>query len=314
MGENYIVLGERSVKEKYICLRDDDTNFFTEPEELEYCYGEFWGKLPLTLAAIPFVHGSERRILQLPDQEHKYRALREWELSATAEELSEYHDIFPIGLNDKLVEELKKKIVAEKIEIAQHGVNHKYTEYGEEMLSKNMGLVAIRDGKEYLTKVFEQPIRVFVPPANTIDNICADHLKALNLELFCCGSMVFSKKRTKIVKAIMNPTGTIEAMTIRKQGYNKPVRNRGGYIITSSITYDAEKEKKDILDLVNKSLDKYGFASITSHYRLLSDKYEKGKKYDYRKNYHELLRELSEEGCVFLRASDYIKKAKEKLL
>lgn len=304
------------MSDKYICLRDDDTNYFTESGELAYCYGEFWGEIPITLATIPFVHGSDRRILQVQNQANKYAALRLWELNATAEELSAYHSIYPVGLNVELVNELKVQISNKTIEIAQHGVNHRYTEFGEEMYGNRVGFAAIRDGKEYLEKVFDQEVNIFIPPANTIDNICSDYLKLLKMELFCCGSMLFSNKITKIKKAIMNPTSSIESFISRTRNDKicKPIRNRGGYIITSSITYDAEKSKNDILYLVKRSLDEYGFASITSHYRLLSDRYEKGKKYNYRENYHELLRELRSEGYVFLRASDYIQKAKEKLL
>ena len=38
----------------YFCIRDDDTSFFTSPEELEHAYGEVtqWG--PVSLAVIPF--------------------------------------------------------------------------------------------------------------------------------------------------------------------------------------------------------------------------------------------------------------------
>ena len=38
----------------YFCIRDDDTSFFTTPEELEQAYGEIskWG--PISLAVVPF--------------------------------------------------------------------------------------------------------------------------------------------------------------------------------------------------------------------------------------------------------------------
>ena len=66
--------------EKIICLRDDDTNYYTTLEELESGYGEFWGNLPITLATIPFVHGSERKILDFErDGKNKYQSLRKWE-------------------------------------------------------------------------------------------------------------------------------------------------------------------------------------------------------------------------------------------
>lgn len=38
----------------YFCIRDDDTSFFTSPEELERAYGDIvrWG--PVSLAVVPF--------------------------------------------------------------------------------------------------------------------------------------------------------------------------------------------------------------------------------------------------------------------
>lgn len=300
---------------KYICLRDDDTNYFTEPGELASCYGKFWGKIPVTLATIPFVHGSDQRIMKVPDQAHKYQFLRKWELNASAEELSKYHHIFPIGLNAELVDELKAMIKSGKLEIAQHGVNHRYTEFGEEMLSKSMGYCAIRDGKEYLEKVFEQSVKVFIPPANTIDNICAEYVHSLGMDLFCCGSMVFTSRKVKVLKGITHPLEVIDSFKGRILGQTTPIRSRGGYEITGSITYDAEKNRKDIKKAVMKSLSDYGFASLTTHYRLLSDNYEKGKKYNYRKNFHVLLEELSGLGNVeFITASEYIEKAGKKFL
>lgn len=303
------------MEKKYICLRDDDTNYFTEPGELAYCYGDYWGKIPVTLATIPFAHGSERKILTVENQENKFVALRQWEENATAEELSEYHHIFPIGLNTELVKELKRMISIGKVEIAQHGVCHRYTEFGAEMVGESMGFCAIRDGKEYLEKVFGQPVKVFIPPSNTIDNVCVDYIDKLGMKLLCCGSMIFSSKRTKIIKAISHPMESLDSLRSRVVRENKPIRNRGGYTITGSITYDAKKDMQDILDSVKKMLNNYGFVSITTHYRLLSNKYEMGKEYNYREKFHDLLSELcSIDNVEFIRASEYIEKAGQRFL
>ena len=125
---------------KYICLRDDDTNFFTTVEELRVAYGQYWGKVPVTLATIPFAHGSEKKIfdVEIP-YEKKFENLRQWELNASADELSEYHKVHPIGDNRGLVVELKTLTEKGMIEIAQHGVLHRYTEFGAELLGDRKG-------------------------------------------------------------------------------------------------------------------------------------------------------------------------------
>lgn len=35
-------------------IRDDDTNYFTQPEDLVKVYGKVWNKCPISLSVIPF--------------------------------------------------------------------------------------------------------------------------------------------------------------------------------------------------------------------------------------------------------------------
>jgi hypothetical protein len=39
-------------------IRDDDTCFFTKPEDLEWAYKDIYDKYPITLAATPFIKES----------------------------------------------------------------------------------------------------------------------------------------------------------------------------------------------------------------------------------------------------------------
>ena len=39
----------------YFCIRDDDTSFFTSPEELERVYGQISQLGPVSLAVVPFI-------------------------------------------------------------------------------------------------------------------------------------------------------------------------------------------------------------------------------------------------------------------
>ncbi len=300
---------------KYICIRDDDTNYYTEANELKECYGEFWNEIPLTLAVIPFVHGSDRKIIEMQEQNNKYEALRNWEIYATEAELTEYHKLAPIGGNQVLVRELKRCMVEGKIEIAQHGVNHRYTEFGEEMRSSSIGFAQIRYGKEYLEKVFGVPINVFIPPANTIDNVCAEYIKELGMDLFSCGSVIFTSKFAKLWLGIKHLDQSYMMVRGRIMKEKPPIRQRGGFTITGSITFDAEKDENKILESIKDSLDRYGFASLTTHYRLLSEKYEKGRRYNYKARFHGLLKILTEiEGLEFVTASKYINLLKESVL
>jgi len=44
-------------------IRDDDTSFFTRPEELEAVYRSLWGQIPISLAVVPFTVAAHRDIV-----------------------------------------------------------------------------------------------------------------------------------------------------------------------------------------------------------------------------------------------------------
>lgn len=287
---------------KYVCLRDDDTNYFTTPEELKFDYGEFWGEIPITLATIPFSHGSDRKILDYNSVPDKFHLLRDWEIDATADELSSYHKVYPIGDNINLVATLKELIGRGKIEIAQHGVFHKYNENGPEMIFSKTSYFGVRDGKEYLEKVFNTRIHTFIPPSNTIDPICLSYIKQLKMHLFCSGSIYYENAVSRLKSYISDPVSIIDKLTEMREKRNNPVRRRLGQYMFGSITYDAFKSQSDIFDLLKKSLNEFGFVALGTHYRTLS------RDSKYRCSYLDLLRKLSSLDSVeFVTANDYYK-------
>ena len=138
----------------FFAVRDDDTSFFTDPDELESVYSPYFGKIPISLAVVPFsvpVHRGRSFNPAYPD------------------------DIeVPLGDNTKLVDWLKKKIKAGEVEIMLHGYSHRYRkvndrwvgEYGwkpEQRLLEETGRA-----KQYLETLLETRIQVFVPPGNCI--------------------------------------------------------------------------------------------------------------------------------------------------
>lgn len=289
-----------------MCLRDDDTSYFTAPGELKYCYGDFWGVLPVTLATVPFIHGSAEKIWEVEKEEDRFKELRKWEEKATFEELTQYHLLEPIGLNKDLVEELKLFINMKLIEIAQHGVNHRYGEFGPEMQEKNVLFRGIRDGKEYLEKVFETEINIFIPPSNTIDTVCLDEVNRLNMQLFSCGSVICNNILDRAIKVLGRPRDTIDAVKNRILRTEwMPIRERMGYVIVGALTYDPEKDFAQFKKQVYDMLDKYGFVSICSHYKWLSNRngYFDSK---YREKYHCLLEDLyNKKNVKFVTGSEY---------
>ena len=86
------------------CIRDDDTSFFTSPEQLEQAYGELsqWG--PISLAVVPFHRAGTSK--GVPE---KYRG--RW-------------SVHPLHENRSLVEYLRGGIAAGRYEVMLHGYYH----------------------------------------------------------------------------------------------------------------------------------------------------------------------------------------------
>ncbi len=125
-------------------IRDDDTNYYTKPEDIERVYKNIWEVVPISLAVVPFVH----RNSLLGDGKHD--------------------DLIPISKNVELVSYLREKINEGKISILLHGYSHfdldgKF-EYdtGRDLYEKT------KKGKEYLEELFDVKIRSFVPPHHAL--------------------------------------------------------------------------------------------------------------------------------------------------
>lgn len=287
---------------KYICLRDDDTNFFTSVEELHSAYGSYWGKYPITLAVIPFAHGSERKILDVEyPYERKFENLRQWELNASATELTEYHKVHPIGENRCLVNELSSLAAKGMVEIAQHGVYHRYTEFGAEMLGDRMSFTALRDGKEYLERVFGVKVKTLIPPGNVIDLTVIDYMNLLGLHLFTSGR-IRSKNRWETIKTYMKHP---ESFIDRQKKTPLSIHHRYGIHYFGSHTFEDGSNINQLFEAIKKDLDSCGFTALGTHYRyLLND--------NNRNDYHTLINNIANiENIQFVTANDYYNKALE---
>jgi hypothetical protein len=130
------------------CIRDDDTSFFTTPEELEAAYGTAsrWG--PISLAVIPFCRAGTSR--GVPP------AMRGcW-------------TVHPLGANPALVSYLRTAVAEGRFEIMLHGYWHDEPHGRPEFASgRDLGK-RVAEGRRYLEQLLHTRIRVFVPPHNAI--------------------------------------------------------------------------------------------------------------------------------------------------
>lgn len=130
------------------CIRDDDTNFFTTPEELERAYGQItqWG--PVSLAVVPFCRaGSSKAVPE--------RLRRTW-------------SVHPLHENRALVAYLRDGVAAGRFEIMLHGYHHDEPHDRPEFAEGNDLHRRVLEGRRYLEDLLATRIRVFVPPHNAI--------------------------------------------------------------------------------------------------------------------------------------------------
>jgi hypothetical protein len=133
----------------YFCIRDDDTNYFTSPDELERAYGEITKYGPVSLAIVPFCRAGTSEGLPLTNR-------GSW-------------TIHPLGENTALVKYLRDGIQEGRYEAMLHGYHHDEPHIPREFVGGTDLRRKVRDGKEYLENLLHTKIHVFVPPHNAID-------------------------------------------------------------------------------------------------------------------------------------------------
>jgi peptidoglycan/xylan/chitin deacetylase (PgdA/CDA1 family) len=132
----------------HFCIRDDDTNFFTQPEELERAYGKITELGPVSLAVVPFCRAGDNK--------------------AVPEHLRGSWSVHPLHNNPALVDYLRAKVAAGRFEIMLHGYYHDEPNGDPEFVGgADLERRAV-DGRRYLEELLGTPVRVFVPPHNGI--------------------------------------------------------------------------------------------------------------------------------------------------
>ena len=133
------------------CIRDDDTSYFTTPDDLERVYGEISSYGPVSLAIVPYHRAGRSK--GVPE---KFR------MRGTTHPL---HD------NGGLVRYLRDGISKGRFEPMLHGYHHDEPDGRPEFVNRNDLYQRVSSGRKYLEDLLGTRIRVFVPPGNTIKSI-----------------------------------------------------------------------------------------------------------------------------------------------
>ena len=188
-----------------LAIRDDDTNFFTSPEELEACYADIWNELPPTLCLISKVKGNWKHWVH---QIYKDKQATDW-AAWTADNTP-----YPIEDNTALISFLKEKIKDGKLDVGFHAMYHRngdaelpqnrennYVRGAEFFTNRDMTGV-IQKEVSHLDKLLQTQISVFTPPQNLLSE--KGYKAVVNSGLNICGGGIPFFKKEKTIKGIIN--------------------------------------------------------------------------------------------------------------
>jgi predicted deacetylase len=132
----------------HFSIRDDDTSYFTKPDDISIVYSKIWEICPIGLSVVPF-HANTKT-------------------GALSEEFWQGNQTYPIGENKDLTQFLKDEIQKGHIYIMLHGYSHKDESDGYEFEKGTQLFEKVAKGKKYLEDVFNTSITTFVPPHNAL--------------------------------------------------------------------------------------------------------------------------------------------------
>lgn len=146
-----------------VALRDDDTSFFTAPEQLEAVYHDVWDRLPVSLAVVPRAAGFRDKAIP-----EKY-----WQAARA----------FPLEENAALVEYLRRQLAAGRVTVAQHGYTHEDFPGGYEFQAAPDIEQRLAAGRACLEGLLGTRIQIFVPPHNALSKRGLSAVAAAGLNL-----------------------------------------------------------------------------------------------------------------------------------
>ena len=210
-------------------IRDDDTSYFTSKEDLEKAYG-FIENGQVSLSVVPYA---------VPHHEKGVRPYGE----------GIPYGYYPVGDNAELVAYLNNN--KDKYDLMLHGYSHEYQmvdgEWQPEMIWKDEERIAkeMKEGKEYLEKVFQREFTVFIAPNNAVNAKTLRSVEALGMDY---GGIIKHRDRDWSPRYAMNYV------------HRYWIRLRTGMLMPGVLNYGRHKE------MVSYGLD--DFETLMKEYEL----------------------------------------------
>lgn len=158
-----------------LVIRDDDTNYFTQPEDLERWYSKIWNKVPIHLAVIPYVYAGQAEVPL-----EKRDGLYHW-----------------FWTNKRLCNFLKRKIKEGKIVIWQHGITHQDMDgqFECEQSLTDYSYTLYQYCKDRLEEELKTKIDIFVAPHDRFSREVIDIIENLKMNICRCFAPLFREFR-----------------------------------------------------------------------------------------------------------------------
>jgi hypothetical protein len=152
----------------YFAIRDDDTSYFTKPEDLRNAYDFLDEDEPISLSIVPYTVTN-----------HKQEVFPYGKIDKNG--------YYAISDNHQLCDYLRNGYSNKKIDILMHGITHEYKKPGNEWISEMDSVThsdssRFSDALNFLNETFKCKINVFVAPNNDIGKIGIKFLEENNLD------------------------------------------------------------------------------------------------------------------------------------
>ena len=192
-------------------VRDDDVNFFTKPDQLEFAYSGVWDKIPPTFSLISHVKGDWNRWA-----EEIYRLRHDADWDAWRKD----NVIHPIDGNSSLIKFLNDGLSSRKLDVCFHAIHHRnedkvppkqvqnnYVQGAEFYTSRDLSQ-PLADSIRYLHQHLKKKISVFTPPQNLMSQKGYDAVVNQNLSIIGSGIPFWRKEWS--VPGLMNMVRVLE--------------------------------------------------------------------------------------------------------